>query len=531
MAVATRQILTQKQQVKLSPQQIQLMKLLQIPTSELEQRIQEEIETNPALEKENENLGDGMETSFDEGGYPADEFEEGPGTDDLSEPDEERSEEYPEEDSEPMSADEGDLDEFMRTVIEDDPATYGPAGGDYSDPEEEKVIPIKFEKTFHEYLEEQLGLYQINSERERIIARQIIGSIDDDGYLRRELDDMVRDLLFSQNIRTTREELEELLRVIQQFDPPGVGARNLRESLLIQLRQKYADSAGLSEQERTTIQQAIKVIEHYFDEFSKKHYAKLARHLGIEEEALKPIVNEILKLNPKPASGFASRGESVHNYIVPDFIITNRDGELELTLNARNAPELRISDQFREMLQALCRNKNGKRLTNREKEAISFIKQKIDSARWFIDAIKQRQQTMMLTMGAILQHQREYFLTGDEKKIRPMILKDIADATGLDISTVSRVANSKYVQTEFGTKRLKDFFSESLQTQEGDEVSTLEVKKILMELVKAENKQRPLSDEKIKNILIKEGYNIARRTVAKYREQLGIPVARLRKEL
>ncbi len=534
MAVATKQTLTQTQQMKLSPQQIQLMKLLQIPTSELEQRIQEEMEANPALEREDDEIDLSSEIAEDPS-FGSDDSEETPDDieSDLEALERESSEEYAEEEAEALTNDDSGIDDdFMRDFIEDDPGAYGLRAEDGSRSEEEKTVPVKFEKTFHEYLEEQLGLYHLDSERERTIALQIIGSIDDDGYLRRDLDAMVNDLLFSQNIRTTREELEKLLHIIQQFDPPGIGARDLRECLLIQLKAKLeGEQSTLAPSEKQAIMAAIKVIEFHFEEFSKKHYSKLARHLGINEEDLKPIINEVLKLNPKPASGFSSRSEIVHNYIVPDFIITNRDGELELSLNARNAPELRINDHYRELLRSFYQSNNGKRASKRDKEAILFIKQKIDSARWFIDAIKQRQQTMMLTMEAILQHQREYFQTGDEKRIRPMILKDIADATGLDISTVSRVANSKYVQTEFGTKRLKDFFSESLQTQEGDEVSTLEVKKILTELIAQENKQRPLSDEKIKEILLHKGYNIARRTVAKYREQLGIPVARLRKEL
>ncbi len=536
MAVATKQTITPTQTTKLSPQQIQLMKILQIPTSELDQRIQEEIEANPALEREDDEADLEPEVSAEDTMYPSDENEDGDSeTEDeaLNDLERESSEEYADDEAEPLGDEDTGLDDdFIRVFTEEDPATYNGRADDHSSSEEEKSAPIRFEKSFHEYLEEQLGLQTLECEEDYKIALYLIGSIDDDGYLRRDLDAMVGDLFFRQNIRTTRQDLERLLKIIQQFDPPGVGARNLRECLIIQLRLKLQSEIGdLSPAEKSHIQSAIKILEDHFDEFSKKHYAKLARHLGIEEEGLKPIIAEILKLNPKPASSFSSRSEIAHNYIVPDFIVENRDGELELTLNAKNAPELRISDHYREMLQAFQQNRNGKKMTNKEKEAILFIKQKIDSARWFIDAIKQRQQTMMLTMGAILEHQREYFLTGDEKKIRPMILKDIADATGLDISTVSRVANSKYVQTEFGTRRLKDFFSESLQNQDGEEVSTLEVKKILEDLIRDENKRRPLSDEKLKEILLKKGYNIARRTVAKYREQLGIPVARLRKQL
>ena len=542
--IGTKQSLSQKLQQKLSPQQIQLMKLLQIPTATLEQRIQEELEVNPALEEGDEtaDLLEGM-TSMDMEDNDIDYFtrEEKNGADDnnetsetaVNEIDHDTADEYAdEEESVSLREDDVELDDYLIDFIEDDPGTYKTRGDDHSAGEEEKTIPLAFENTFHEYLEQQLGLIRLKDEREQDIALQIIGSIDDDGYLRRELGAMVDDLVFSQNIITTEEELEQIMRKIQQFDPPGIGARDLRECLLLQLRHKLRQTDDVvSYEEKLAIQVAIRIIDQYFDEFTKKHYPKLARQLGLDDEDLKAAVDEILKLNPKPASGFATRGDRSVNYVLPDFLVANRDGELELTLNARNAPDLRINDQYRDMLRAFHAGRNGRRPSRKEKEAILFIKQKIDSAKWFIDAIKQRQQTMMLTMGAILDHQHDYFLSGDQKKIRPMILKDIADATGLDISTVSRVANSKYVQTEFGTKRLKEFFSESLQNQDGEEVSTLEVKKILTDLIKEENKRRPLSDEKLKSMLLKKGYNIARRTVAKYREQLNIPVARLRKEL
>ena len=542
--IGTKQTLSQKLQQKLSPQQIQLMKLLQIPTATLEQRIQEELEVNPALEEGDEtaDLLEGL-TSMDMEESEADYFtreekndaDENRTTEDtaIDEIDLDTANEYAdEEEAVSLREDDVELDDYLMDFIEDDPGTYKTRGEDHSGSEEEKTIPLAFENTFHEYLEQQLGLIRLKDDRERDIALQIIGSIDDDGYLRRELAAMVDDLLFSQNISTTEQEIEEVMKKIQQFDPPGIGARDLRECLLLQLRNKLRQTDDVvSYEEKLAIQVAIRIIDQYFDEFTKKHYPKLARQLGLDEEDLKAAVDEILKLNPKPASGFASRGDRSINYVLPDFLVANRDGELELTLNARNAPDLRINDQYRDMLRAFHAGRNGRRPSRKEKEAILFIKQKIDSAKWFIDAIKQRQQTMMLTMGAILDHQHEFFLSGDQKKIRPMILKDIADATGLDISTVSRVANSKYVQTEFGTKRLKDFFSESLQNQDGEEVSTLEVKKILTDLIKEEHKRRPLSDEKLKSMLLKKGYNIARRTVAKYREQLNIPVARLRKEL
>ncbi|MBN8677182.1 MAG: RNA polymerase factor sigma-54 [Chitinophagales bacterium] len=544
-----KQSLSQKLQQKLSPQQIQLMKLLQIPTATLEQRIQEELEANPALEEGDEtaDLSEGLSdmdlSDADLSYYEREQKAESGQTDDdggsdggeiMEDIDRDAADEYAdEEESVSLREDDGpDLDDYLIDFIEDDPSTYKTREEGRGDDQDDKQAPLAFENTFHEYLEQQLGLLKLEDEREQAIALQIIGSIDDDGYLRREPSAMVDDLLFSQNISTHEKEIRQILQRIQRFDPPGVGARDLRECLLLQLQHRLRqDDDSLSLQEKTVVQIALRIIDQYFDEFTKKHYPKLCRQLGIDEEDLRDAINEILKLNPKPASGFASKSDRALNYVVPDFIVQNRDGELELTLNARNAPDLRINDQYRDMLKAFHEGRNGKRANKKEKEAVLFIKQKIDSAKWFIDAIKQRQQTMMLTMGAILKHQEEYFLTGDQKKIKPMILKDIADVTLLDISTVSRVANSKYVQTEFGTKRLKEFFSESLSTQDGEEVSTLEVKKILAEVIGEEHKRRPLSDEKLKSILLKKGYNIARRTVAKYREQLNIPVARLRKGL
>ena len=414
---------------------------------------------------------------------------------------------------------------------DDDAGSYKLKGDGYQE-EEEKQIPFAVENSFHEYLEQQLGLVDLTDERERSIARQIIGSIDDDGYLRRDPIAIIDDLMFAQNIITTEDEVMQVLKKVQTFDPPGVGARDLRECLLLQLRHKFSIlPSDASAVEKKVIIAAIRIIELYFEEFSKKHYPKLQRTLGISELELKYAIDEILKSNPKPASGYEEAGSHSVNYIIPDFIIVNRENELELTLNSRNAPDLRVNDHYVDMLKVYNINKQNQKTTKKDKEAILFIKQKIDSAKWFIDAIRQRQQTMYTTMYAIMQFQFEYFLTGDDTRLRPMILKDISDVTGLDISTISRVANSKFVQTEFGTKRLKEFFSESLQTDDGNEVSTLEVKKILSDVIGGENKRKPLSDEKLKNILRNKGYNIARRTVAKYREQLNIPVARLRKEL
>lgn len=502
---------------KLSPQQIQLMKLLQIPTATLEQRIKEELEANPALEEGEDDKDD----PFDNAGEEIDRS--------GGESDSEKEEDNSEEDY--LKEDDFELDEYLSEFMEDDPSSYKTRGDTYNQEEEEKSIPIPVENTFHEYLEQQLGMIDLKDEREEIIAHQIIGSIDDDGYLRREPIAIIDDLMFSQNIFASEEEILATLDKVQKFDPPGIGARNLQECLLLQINYKMK-TEDLDDSDIKIYNVSKKIIISHFDEFTKKHYPKLQRQLNIPEGELKEAIDTILKLNPKPASGFnpTSTRDSI-NYIVPDFIIENRDGELELSLNSRNAPELRVNDYYREMLMAFKDNHKGRRANKKEKEAIMFIKQKIDSAKWFIDAIVQRQQTMYKTMYSIMQYQYDYFLTGDSKRLRPMILKDIADITGLDISTVSRVANSKFVQTEFGTKRLKEFFSESLQTNQGEEVSTLEVKKILTEIINEENKRKPFSDEKLKNMLQKRGYNIARRTVAKYREQLNIPVARLRKEL
>lgn len=505
-----KQSLTQKQIQKLSPQQIQLMKLLQVPTLALDQRIKEELEINPALE-EGEDFGNASEEddrpaaeSEEVSDYPDDDMDEG-----ARPEDEIGFEDYCPD----YASDEGSPDYRLRDE-------YGASD------EEEKTMPVAVESSFQDHLEQQMGLLQLNTEQEHIIARQILGSIDEDGYLRREPLAILDDLSFYQELAVTLDEVLSILRQIQTFDPPGTGARNLQECLSIQLHQKL-QREDLDPAQRDSIDLAIRIIDDFFDEFSKKHYTRLERALGVEEDELKDAVQEILRLNPKPASGFSSSHRSGAHYVIPDFIVVNRDGELDLTLNSRNAPDLRISDHYRDMLQSY----RGRKVNTQEKEAILFIKQKIDSAKWFIDAIRQRQETMYHTMYAILQFQQDYFLTGDAQKLRPMILKDIADRTGFDISTISRVANSKFVQTEFGTKSLKEFFSEGMQTQDGEEVSTLEVKKILSELIGKESKRKPLSDEKLTELLTEKGYNIARRTVAKYREQLNIPVARLRKEL
>ncbi len=488
---------TQKMLQKLSPQQIQLMKLLQVPTAALDQRVEQELEANPALEKD----------TFEEEQDPIEEA--------LSGRTEEEKKEKEEEEYDPYE--DFDMSDYLTN---DEVGSYKLRTDNYVDPDEEnKTIPIAVIHSFHEELEKQLGLVPMADDK-RKLALQLIGSIDDDGYLRREIEAIVDDLAFSQNVQTDEAELEEVLEIVQNFEPAGVGARDLQECLLIQIRRRPNES-------NRYLDIAEDILENHFDEFAKKHYDKLIRSLGIREDDLRLSIDEILKLNPKPGGTLVNNNKPEH-YIIPDFTITNNNGILELTLNARNAPDLRISDTYKDMLRDYSKTKKR---TKQQKDAVMFIKQKIDSAKWFIDAIKQRQQTMLNTMNAIMNYQYDYFLTGDEVKLRPMILKDIAEITGLDISTISRVSNSKYVQTEFGTFKLKSFFSESLQTDSGEEVSTREVKKILSSLIEKENKRKPLSDQKLTESLVLQGYNIARRTVAKYREQLNIPVARLRKQL
>lgn len=511
-----KQNLSQKQIQKLSPQQIQLMKLLQVPTAMLDQRIQEELEANPALEDSKDDLNkeeeDNSSDVIDEELYGREERD----TEDSINEDAERQED-------------NSLEDYLEDYMNDDEPSYKYEINNYSVDDEDKSMPIAVESSFHEHMNQQLGLLDLD-ERETQIAEQIIGSIDEDGYLRREPAALTDDLMFAQNIDVTEREVLHVLKKVQSFEPAGVGARDLQECLMLQLDRKIGSrdvSENYSDEDVRYLKLAYTIIEKYFEEFSKKHYNKLLRQLSLYRDDLRLATEEILKLNPKPGSVYAPSSNLKKQYIVPDFIIETKSGELELMLNNRNAPELRVNNQYKEMLQSYSADKKNKQ----QREAAMFVKQKIDAARWFIDAIKQRQNTMMKTMYTIMQYQYDYFLTGDEKRLRPMILKDIAEITGLDISTVSRVANSKYVQTEFGIKRLKDFFSESLQTTSGEEVSTREVKKILTEIISTENKRKPYSDEKLKNMLQEKGYNIARRTVAKYREQLGIPVARLRKEI
>ncbi len=471
--------LTQSLQQKLSPQQIQFIKLLQVPTAELESRVEEELEANPALEE-------GKNDEKEEYEAP----EEGESSNEL---------------------------ENLEDYLHDDYSGYKMQGDGRSD-EDEKEMPVTVGATLHEQLVSQLGFLRL-SERETIIAKHLIGSVDSDGYIRRELEAIVNDLAFSIGIDTDVDELEHVLFKIQNFEPAGIGARNLKECLLLQLERKDpADEVN---------RLAYDIVDRCFNEFSKKHYDKIVRKLNIRhEELLKDAIHVITKLNPKPGG----TGEDIvkTQYLIPDFMLVNNNGKLELSLNGRNAPELKVSRSYSDMLQAYDKSdKKDKKL----KETVTFIKQKLDSAKWFIDAIKQRQQTLLNTMQAIINFQYDYFLEGDESKLRPMILKDISDRINMDISTVSRVANSKAIQTEFGIYPLKYFFSEGIATESGEDVSSREVKNKLKGLIDQEDKRKPLSDDKLEKLLKAEGYSIARRTVAKYREQLNIPVARLRKEL
>ncbi|MDZ7777192.1 MAG: RNA polymerase factor sigma-54 [Bacteroidales bacterium] len=480
------QSLQQKLLQKLSPQQILLMKLLQIPSVALEQRIKQEVEENPALDTSS-NADDEMED------YPESEEKES----------DESSEEF-------------DISDY---VDDDDTPNYKLYANNTSPDDEQKTIPHASGTTFHEFLSSQLHLKNLDEVKMRL-AEYIIGNIDESGYLERSLDAMVDDLAFSQGIEVRKEALEELLEEIQRLDPPGVGGRDLRECLLLQLDREPDETKG--------VRLAKLILEKYFKEFTKKHYDKILKKADISEEDLKLAIERILMLNPKPGSSLSDVTQANH-YIIPDFIITNEDGELYLTLNSRNAPELKLNRTYVEMLEAY--NADRKNQSRQQKDAMMFIKQKMDSAKWFIDAIKQRQHTLYVTMKAIMDYQYEYFLDGDETKLRPMILKDIAEIVNLDISTISRVANSKYVQTHFGTFLLKSFFSESMQKDTGETVSTREIKKILQNTIAAEDKSKPLTDDHLAKVLKEKGYAIARRTVAKYREQLNIPVARLRKEL
>ncbi len=492
-----KQRLQQKLMQKLSPQQIQLMKLLQVPTLLLDQRIKQEIEENPALE-EGDDFQDEMEQ------HEQDDFESSMETGD---------------DYDEVEASGEDEFDFSDYIDDEEIPEYRLNAHNTSADEETREVPYVAGATPQEVLLTQLGLKKL-SEREELIARHIIGNIDESGYLQRDIHSLIDDLAFNQNIKSNFAEVLDLLRLIQEFDPPGIGARDLQECLLIQIRRKQPKTKA--------VLHATVMLEKNFNDFTKKHFDKISKKHNMTDQELKDAVDEVLKLNPKPGNSLQESGKAAE-YVVPDFILVHNDGEMELSLNSSNAPDLRINKTYSEMFQAMADSKG--KADKRQKEALFFVKQKIDSAKWFIDAIKQRQHTLMITMQAILDFQREYFLTGDETKLRPMILKDIADMVQLDISTISRVANSKYIQTPFGTFLLKEFFSESMQTDKGEEVSTREVKKILQDCIEAESKKKPLTDDELASILKEKGYNIARRTVAKYREQLDIPVARLRKEL
>ncbi len=479
-----KQGLYQKLQQKLTPQQIQLMKLIQLPTIEFEQRLKQEIEENPALE----------------------EGKEEPEQDVLDQQDN-----Y-EDDAEIIEAPDINVDEYLS---DDEIPDYRLRSNNYSADDDEKKVPYAQGESFTQYLKSQLSAFPLDEQR-RKIAEFLIGSINDNGYLRRDIIEIVDDLAFTHNVMTTEEEVEKVLRLIQELDPPGVGARDLKETLLIQLRRKKSNQAR---------ELAIKILEKGFDYFINKKYKKLMAKFEITEAQLKEAIEEITKLNPKPGNAFNSTGSYVE-HVIPDFIINVEDDELDVSLNAKNAPELRVSPAYTEMLKGYKENKDKS-----QKDAVMFIKQKLDSAKWFIDAVNQRRDTLLRTIKAIADYQKDYFLTGDERKIKPMILKDIAEKIDMDISTVSRVANSKYVQTPYGVKLLKEFFSESMKDAQGEDVSTIKIKNILQSIVEQEDKRKPLTDEQLAKALKEKGFPIARRTIAKYREQLGIPVARLRKEI
>ncbi|WP_421805788.1 RNA polymerase factor sigma-54 [Flagellimonas sp.] len=473
---------------KLSPQQIQLMKLIQLPTQAFEQRLKQELEENPALEsgkEETDTLDDMYEDTYDES-----------------------------EDHENIDTEEINIDDYLS---DDEIPDYRTQANNYSADDEDKRVPYAAGTSFTQYLLNQLNTVYLDDE-EWAIAEFLVGSVDESGYIRRPLVDIMDDLAFTQNIYVEEDKIKKVLGIVQDLDPPGVAARSLDECLIIQLKRK---------EPKPSIELAINILERSFEHFTKKHYTKLIQKHHVSEEELKEAISEIEKLNPKPGGSYSGNTRMIE-HIVPDFSIKIVDGELELTLNGRNAPELHVSKEYSNMLEGY---KNAKEKSKSQKDTVMFIKQKLDAAKWFIDAIRQRQQTLYITMNTIMEYQKEYFMTGDERKLRPMILKDIADRIDMDVSTVSRVANSKYVDTPYGTKLIKDFFSEAMKNEQGEDVSTKEIKKILETVIRDEEKKKPLTDAKLAKILKERGYPIARRTVAKYREQLGIPVARLRKEI
>ena len=493
---------TQRQELKLSPQQIQLMKLLQLPIMELEQRIKEELEINPALEESHEN----------------DDYEDNEPTVDPA--DDGENDDYNDDEVDFSKDDEFDINDYLPEEDLDD-YSYKLQANNYSGDDDVYEAPVVHEETFQDYLNQQLAYHDLTDEQ-FLIGEYIIGNLDDNGYLNRPVPNIVDDLLFTMNLSTTEEEVEKVLHIVQQLDPPGIAARNLQECLLIQLQRMQAENQS----PYMDYKLSMAIIKNCFDEFTRKHYDKIGKKLDVSNRELKPALDAILKLNPKPADASSTGAKNIH-YITPDFFVTVRDGKIELSLDGKNVPELHVSKQYLKMMEEFSQSKD----TRNMQEAAQFVKQKIDAARWFIDAINQRQNTLYTTMKAIIDLQEDYFLTGDETKLKPMILKDVADKIGLDISTVSRVANSKYAQTPYGTFQLKFFFSEGITNNEGEEVSTREIKKIMKDAVDNEDKANPMTDEQLMLVLKEKGYPIARRTVAKYREQLGIPVGRMRKKI
>jgi RNA polymerase sigma-54 factor len=488
--MSLKQFLQFKLSQKLSPQQIQLMKLIQLPTQAFEQRLKQELEENPALDTGKES--EATEDNVDEFDNSADEYD----------------------DNETIEADDINIDEYLS---DDEIPEYRTQANNYSADDEDKSVPYAAGTSFTQHLINQLNTFRL-SEDEEEIAYFLVGSVDESGYIRRSLSDITDDLAFTQNVFTTEEEIKKVLKIVHQLDPAGVGARNLQECLSIQLHRK---------EQHPDVELATSIIDKGFEQFTKKHYKKLMQKFSISEEQLKDAIEEVERLNPKPGGSYAGNNRIVE-HIVPDFAIKIIDGELELTLNGRNAPELHVSREYNNMLKGY---KETTKKSKAQKDAVMFIKQKLDAAKWFIEAVRQRQQTLFVTMSSIMHYQKKFFLSGDERNLRPMILKDIADEIEMDVSTISRVANSKYVDTPYGTKLIKEFFSESMTNDQGEEVSTREIKKILETVIEEENKKKPLTDEALSKILKEKGYPIARRTVAKYREQLELPVARLRKEL
>lgn len=484
-----KQHLNLKLSQKLSPQQIQLMKLIQLPTQSFEQRVKQELEENPALESGKEE-----NTEYEDDLGPEEFQDEDPGTESIET--------------------DIDVDEYLS---DDEIPDYRLQANNYSADDEEKHVPYASGTSFNQYLKTQLSTLRLD-EKEKSIAEFLVGSVDESGYIRRTVQDIVDDLAFTQNIYVEEEDVEKILKHVQELDPAGVGARSLQECLLIQLRRKEPTK---------TVSLATEILDKSFDQFTKKHYQKLLTKYNISEEELRDVIELIGNLNPKPGGAYSGNTRIVE-HVIPDFTIKIVDGELELSLNGRNAPEMHVSRDYSDMLKGY---KESREKSKAQKDAVMFIKQKLDAAKWFIEAIKQRQTTLYVTMSAIMNYQKEYFLTGDERSLRPMILKDIADEIDMDVSTVSRVANSKYVDTPYGTKLIKDLFSESMKNDQGEDVSTREIKKILEMTIEEEDTRKPLTDERLAQILKEKGYPIARRTVAKYREQLDIPVARLRKTI